>query len=131
MPRDGALILSYVRGPTLSIVCEPCGRRETYSVATLMERQGDAKLTDLLQTFAKARSASIRDRCRAIHSDDPRRRDAATAFALRHYGPARRRGWVQGQEPDESAPPQRIAISWAGEDLLREARAERDAPGSG
>ena len=69
MPRDGAFILSDVRGPTLSIVCEPCSRRETYSVARLMERHGDAKLTDLLQTLAncpKARSASIHDRCRAV-----------------------------------------------------------------
>jgi hypothetical protein len=38
MPRDGALILSDVLGPTLSIVCEPCGRHETYNVARLMER---------------------------------------------------------------------------------------------
>jgi hypothetical protein len=27
MPRDGSLILSDVRGLTLSIVCEPCSRR--------------------------------------------------------------------------------------------------------
>ena len=27
MPRDGAVILSDVRGPMLAIVCEPCGRR--------------------------------------------------------------------------------------------------------
>ena len=69
MPRDGALTLSDVRRPTLSIVCEPCARHETYSVAHLMERHGDAKLTDLLQTLAncpKARSASIHDRCRAV-----------------------------------------------------------------
>ena len=54
MPRDGAFILSDVRGPTLSIVCEPCGRHETYNVARLMEGHGDAKMTDLLQTLAKA-----------------------------------------------------------------------------
>jgi hypothetical protein len=47
MPRDGAFILSDLRSPTLSIVCEPCGRLETYDVARLMERHGDAKLTDL------------------------------------------------------------------------------------
>jgi hypothetical protein len=67
--RDGALVLSDVRGPTLSIVCEPCGRRGAYSVARLMERHGDAKLTDLLQTLAncpKANSVSIHDRCRAV-----------------------------------------------------------------
>ena len=40
MPRDGALTLSDVRRPTLSIVCEPCARHETYSVAHLMERHG-------------------------------------------------------------------------------------------
>ncbi len=69
MPRDGSLILSDVLGATLSIVCEPCGRHETYSVARLMERHGDAKMTDLLQTLAncpKARSANIHDRCRAV-----------------------------------------------------------------
>ena len=33
MPRGGAFILSDVRGLTLSIVCGPCSRRKTYSVA--------------------------------------------------------------------------------------------------
>ena len=55
MPRDGAFMLSDVRAPTLSIVCKPCSRRETYSVARLVERHGDAQLTDLLQTLANAR----------------------------------------------------------------------------
>ena len=70
MPRDGALTLSDVRGPTLGIVCEPCGRRGRLSVAKLMAEHGDAKLTDLLQTLAdcqKARSASIHDRCKAVY----------------------------------------------------------------
>jgi hypothetical protein len=65
MPRDGAIILTDLHEPTLSIVCEPCGRRGTYSVARLMERHGDAKLTDLLLTLTdcpKTRSASIHDR---------------------------------------------------------------------
>ena len=69
MPRDGAFILSDVLIPTLSIVCEPCGRHETYNVARLMERHGDAKLTDLLVEIAKcpkARSASIHERCKAV-----------------------------------------------------------------
>ena len=62
MPRDGALTLSDVRRPTLSIACQPCGRHKTYDVAHLIELHGDAKLTDLLQTLAdcpKERSASI------------------------------------------------------------------------
>ncbi len=69
MPRDGAVVLSDLRNPTLSIVCEPRDRRGTYNVARLMEQHGDAKLTDLLQTLAnrsKARSASIHDRCKAV-----------------------------------------------------------------
>jgi hypothetical protein len=69
MPRDGALCLSDVRGPTLSIVCEPCGRHVVYNVTRLVERHGDAKLTDLLVEIAecpKARSASIHERCRAV-----------------------------------------------------------------
>jgi hypothetical protein len=60
---------SDLREQTLSIVCEPCGRRGTYSVERLMELRGDAKLTDLLQTLAncpKARSASVHDRCKAM-----------------------------------------------------------------
>ena len=68
MPRDGAVVLSDLRNPTLSIVCEPCGRRGTYNVVRLMEQHGDAKLTVLLQTLAhcpKARSARIHDGCKA------------------------------------------------------------------
>jgi hypothetical protein len=69
MPRDGALTLSDVRQPTLSIVCGPWGRRGAYNVARFIEQHGDAKLTDLLQTLAncpKARSASIQDRCKSV-----------------------------------------------------------------
>jgi hypothetical protein len=69
MPRDGAVVLSDLGNPTLSIVCEPCGRRGTYNMTRLMEQHGDAKLTDLLQTLAncpKARWASIHDRYKAV-----------------------------------------------------------------
>ena len=49
MPRDGALILSEVRVPVLTVVCDPCGQRERYDVDRLMRQYGwDAKLTDLL-----------------------------------------------------------------------------------
>jgi hypothetical protein len=70
MPRDGALTLTDVRGPSLSIVCALCGRCGRYNVAKLMERYGDAKLTDLLLTLAdcqKAHSASVQDRCKAVY----------------------------------------------------------------
>ena len=46
MPRDGSMILSDVRGPTLAIVCEACGRRGSYNVEKLLAEHGDAKLTD-------------------------------------------------------------------------------------
>ena len=70
MPRDGSLVLSGVRAPTLTIVCGPCGRHGQYNVERLMAEHGDAKLTDLLQTLAdcpKTRSASIHDRCKAVY----------------------------------------------------------------
>jgi hypothetical protein len=68
MPRDGSMTLSDVRSPTLSIVCDPCGRRGRYSVAWLMDQHGDAKLTDLLFTECpKASSANVHDRCKAVY----------------------------------------------------------------
>ena len=70
MPRDGAVVLSDVRAPTLSIVCERCGRYGRYDVQRLIAVHGaDARLTDLLQTLAnckKAHSVSIHDRCKAV-----------------------------------------------------------------
>jgi hypothetical protein len=35
MPRDGAMILSDVRSPTLTIVCERCVRHGRYNVERL------------------------------------------------------------------------------------------------
>jgi hypothetical protein len=70
MPKAGSLILSDMRSPTLTIVCDPCGRRGQYNVVRLMAEHGDAKLTDLLTTLAdcpKARSTSIYDRCKAVY----------------------------------------------------------------
>ena len=70
MPRDGAVVLSDVRAPTPSIVCERCGRYGRYDVQRLIAVHGaDARLTDLLQTLAnckKAHSVSIHDRCKAV-----------------------------------------------------------------
>jgi hypothetical protein len=70
MPRDGSLVLSDVRAPTLAIVCQPCAKRGRYAIARLREEHGDAKLTDLLATLAdcpKARSANIHDRCKVVY----------------------------------------------------------------
>ena len=76
-------MLSDFRVPTLSIECEPCGRRGRYSVARLMEKYGDAKLPELrhiLANWPKARSQSIRDRCRVRYGKDSR---ASTPGTLR------------------------------------------------
>jgi hypothetical protein len=72
MPRDGAQTLSEVREPVLSIVCEPCGRRERYDVERLTRQYGwDAKLTDLLPALVedcpKRRTFSAYDRCKAVY----------------------------------------------------------------
>ena len=77
MPPDGALILSEVRVPVLTVVCEPCGRRDRYDVERLTRQYGwDAKLTDLLLAELTADcpkrgsspkgSVSVYDRCKAV-----------------------------------------------------------------
>src|SRR5215469_12203866 len=68
MPRDGSPTLSDVRGPTLSIVCEPCGRRGRYNVEKLMAEHGDAKLTDLLVTLASITDRPIRRSIQSRHT---------------------------------------------------------------
>ena len=60
--RDHAHTLSDFRVPSLSIECEPCGRRGRYNVAKLMEKYGDAKLPELRHVLAncpKAKAASV------------------------------------------------------------------------
>jgi hypothetical protein len=77
-----AFTLQDVRGPTLTIVCEPCGRRGRYSVERLMAEHGDAKLTSLATGLAdcpKARVASIYDRCRVYETLAARLRSRTTA----------------------------------------------------
>jgi hypothetical protein len=73
--RDHAQTLADFRVPSLSIECEPCGRRGRYNVARLMEQHGDAKLPELLYVLAdcpKAKAASIYDRCKAPYGKDTR-----------------------------------------------------------
>jgi hypothetical protein len=68
MPRDGSLVLSDVRAPTLTIVCEPCGRRGQHNVERLIAKDGDAKILYLLSELTncpKVQSANIYDRCKA------------------------------------------------------------------
>jgi hypothetical protein len=69
MAKD-AFTPSDVREPTLSVVCEPCGRRGRYNVERLRAKHGDAKITDLRQTLAKcpkAQASNIYDRCKVAY----------------------------------------------------------------
>ena len=50
--RDNAHTLSDFRVPTLSIECEPCGRRGRYNVARLMEQ---VRRREAARTAAHAR----------------------------------------------------------------------------
>jgi hypothetical protein len=64
--------VSEVRVPVLTVVCEPCGRRERYDVERLMRQYGwDAKLTGLLPALVKdcPKRPSVRfhDRCQAVY----------------------------------------------------------------
>ena len=73
--RDHAHTLSDFRVPTLSIECEPCGRRGRYNVARLVEKYGDMKLPERRHVLAdcrKAKSGSFRDRCRVRYGEDSR-----------------------------------------------------------
>ena len=72
---DHAHTLSDFRVPTLSIECEPCGRRGRYNVARLMEQYGDMKLPELRHVLAncpKAHAHSINDRCKVRYGEDSR-----------------------------------------------------------
>ena len=60
MPRDSALTLSDVRGPSLAIVCQSCARYRRYGVARLIEEHGDAKLTELIVTLADLSEGELR-----------------------------------------------------------------------
>jgi hypothetical protein len=67
MPKD-AFTLSDVREPTLTIVCEPCGRRGRYNVQRLAATHGNAKILYLLAELThcpKVQSTDIYDRCKA------------------------------------------------------------------
>jgi hypothetical protein len=71
-PGRTVAFVSEVRVPVLTVVCEPCGRRERYDVERLMRQYGwDAKLTGLLPALVKdcPKRPSVRfhDRCQAVY----------------------------------------------------------------
>jgi hypothetical protein len=62
MPRDGSLVLSDVRGPTLTIVCAACGPRGRYNIEGLMTEHGDAKVCDVGYSRAQWSTRVARNR---------------------------------------------------------------------
>jgi len=67
MPKD-AFNLSDVCEPTLTVVCQPCGRRGRYNVERLIAKHGDPKILYLLSELTncpKVQSTNIYDRCKA------------------------------------------------------------------
>jgi hypothetical protein len=69
MPRAGAVTLSDVLEPGLTIVCEPCNRRGSYGVRRLLGKHGNARLPDLLSLLSadcsKRTANRITDTCKA------------------------------------------------------------------
>jgi hypothetical protein len=53
MARSGAITLSDVLEPVLTIACEPCARRGVYSVRRLLNKHGDARLPDILNYLSR------------------------------------------------------------------------------
>jgi hypothetical protein len=68
MPRD-FITLADIREQTLTLVCEPCGRRGRYNVQRLIAKHGpDTRLPELktiLANCAKTHAFSVYDRCKA------------------------------------------------------------------
>lgn len=74
MPRDGARLLSDLPHPVLTVVCEPCGRRDRYDVERLMRQYGwDMKMPELLAELVadcpKRGAVSVYDRCKAAFDE--------------------------------------------------------------
>jgi hypothetical protein len=89
MPKD-AFTLSDAREPTLTIVCQPCGRRGRYDVERLNDRHGDAQILFLLPTLTncpKMESANIYDRCKARYEGLTTRQRVPPARPLPQQAP--------------------------------------------
>jgi hypothetical protein len=68
MPSHGSLAVSDLAAHYLTLVREPRGRRRGLNAGRLLDKQGDAKLTDHVPTLANcdnARAFSLYGRCKA------------------------------------------------------------------
>jgi hypothetical protein len=95
MPRDGSLILSNIRGPTLALVCEPCGRRGRYNVERLMAvaREADRSPENLanwqgaLGQLLRAMQSEVRKALASVSilpSQMPRRSSSVSVWIFWH-----------------------------------------------
>ena len=57
MPRDGVIVLSDVREPSLTIVCEPCGRHGLYDIVRV--RQEALACMSILPSQCRAARALV------------------------------------------------------------------------
>jgi hypothetical protein len=67
MPGHGPLVLSELTAHYVTLVREPRGRQGRLNVARLLDKNGDAKVTDHVAALAncdKARAFSLYDRCK-------------------------------------------------------------------
>jgi hypothetical protein len=75
MSRSGAVTLSDVISPTLTLSCKACARRGVYSVARLQAKHGDANLPDLRRFLSndcpKHQSTDVTNRCQALFDPQP------------------------------------------------------------
>ena len=78
MPRQGAVTLSDLIAPTLTLACARCARRGVYSAGRLMAKHGDARLTDLRSFLTvdcpKRAKRSLDAQCEAIFDPPPETR---------------------------------------------------------
>jgi hypothetical protein len=66
MPSHGSLVLSDLAAHYLTLVREPRGLRGRLNLARLLDKQGDAKVTDSgACKLDKARAFNLYDRCKA------------------------------------------------------------------
>jgi hypothetical protein len=75
MPRDGATLLSDLTKDWLIVRCAKCGRRDRYSVARLLAKRGDMRLTDFLSErkadCPKRFAGLFGDTCKARYDFSP------------------------------------------------------------
>ena len=82
MPRDGALTLADVRVPVLTVVCEPCGRRERHDVESVN------RAPEMLEEGTVQAIVNCRDLIVPISDNRGAHRSSHQYQEIRYIGPA-------------------------------------------